>query len=332
MFNFAWVWCFLLLPIPFITVYWQSKRSKKIQKADKVQQIALKVSFLSELESLAKPKSQLKSSKVTLILASLIWVLLVISLARPQWVGDAQFVSAQGYDLMLAVDTSGSMQLQDLDWNGKPTDRLTLIKKLFVPFIESRQGDRLGLLFFGTHAYLQAPLTKDRQTIKNWLNDSFIGLAGTQTAIGDGIGLAVKKLSEEDQSKQPILILLTDGANNSGKLSPEIATELAQQANVKIYAIGIGSDKPMLTGNGMVSASYDLDETALQNIADKTGGRYFRARTNADLLQITQAINQLEPIEQPQESIRFVEEYYAIPLAVALILTLGLLIYRWRKE
>lgn len=325
MFNFVWIWCFLLLPVPFIFFFIRSKKTKKNQ------QIALKVAFLSELEALSTPSTQIKSSKFTSIILSLVWILLVIGIARPQWISEAQYIQSQGYDLMLAVDTSGSMQMQDLSWNGEPTDRLTMIKKLFVPFVESRQGDRLGLLFFGSYAYLQAPLTKDRQTVKNWLDESFIGLAGSQTAIGDGIGLAVKKLAEEETSKKPILILLTDGSNNSGQLSPEIATELAEKAHVKIYAIGIGSDKPVRTAQGVMSASYDLDETALKNIADKTGGQYFRAKSNEDLLNITKAINQLEPIEQPKESIRFVEEYYAIPLALALILTLGFLIYRWRK-
>lgn len=324
MFSFAWIVCFVLLPVPFL-IYWFRSKSKNSQN------IALKVPFLAELESISTTIAVKTRSKFSLWLCVFIWIALVIALARPQWIGESQLIQPKGYDLMLAVDTSGSMEMQDLDWNGKPTDRLSVIKHLFGPFIESRQGDRIGLLFFGSFAHLQAPLTKDRQTIKKWLDESFIGLAGTQTAIGDGIGLAVKKLSQDAQTQAPILILLTDGANNSGQLSPELAAELAQKEHIKIYAIGIGSDKKMQTRNGAVSASYDLDEKALQEIADKTGGRYFRARTEQDLQQITEAINQLDPIEQPQESIQITQEYYDVPLSIALLLTFVLLIYRWRR-
>lgn len=324
MFSFAWIVCFVLLPVPFL-IYWLRSKSKNSQN------IALKVPFLAELESISTTIAVKTRSKFSLWLCVFIWIALVIALARPQWIGESQLIQPKGYDLMLAVDTSGSMEMQDLDWNGKPTDRLSVIKHLFGPFIESRQGDRIGLLFFGSFAHLQAPLTKDRQTIKKWLDESFIGLAGTQTAIGDGIGLAVKKLSQDAQTQAPILILLTDGANNSGQLSPELAAELAQKEHIKIYAIGIGSDKKMQTRNGAVSASYDLDEKALQEIADKTGGRYFRARTEQDLQQITEAINQLDPIEQPQESIQITQEYYDVPLSIALLLTFVLLIYRWRR-
>lgn len=325
MFSFAWAWCLLLLIVPFILHFLRSKKSIKTQE------VALKVPFFVELESISNQKSQTQRSNFASLFLYSIWILLVIALARPQLISETQFIQPQGYDLMLAVDTSGSMEIEDLEWNGYPIDRYSMIKRLFVPFIESRQGDRLGLLFFGSYAYLQAPLTKDRQTIKKWLDESFIGLAGTQTAIGDGLALSVKKLTEDEQTKNPIIILLTDGANNSGQLSPEIAAEIAQKENIKVYAIGLGSDKLIQTRSGAVSASYDLDEKALQNIAEKTGGKYFRARTNEDLLEITKAINQLEPIEQPHESVQLIEEYYDIPLALALLLTLGFLIYRWRK-
>lgn len=320
MFEFAWPWLFLILPLPLLLRY--------ILPAAKQDTTALNVSFLKDLEAISGQRAHSKTTTWhTFLLPVIIWCLLVTAAARPQLIGDLLPVEPSGRDLLLAVDTSGSMEARDMDINGKAVDRLVLIKTLFGPFIDSRIGDRIGLILFGSDAYLQAPLTYDRNTVKTWLDESMIGIAGTQTAIGDAIALGVKQLYKKDE-KSRVLVLITDGSNNSGRKTPEQALELAKQAKVKVYTIGIGSDKLINHGFMRVPASYDLNEDILKQIAEETGAQYFRARTGKDLLQISEALNKLEPVDQKIDQIRFIDEYYYWPLLLAMLLASLLLIKR----
>lgn len=318
MFEFAWPWVFILIPLPYLI--------RKILPAAEQDTTALNITFINELRTI---NEQVTSSytgawyKQLALLA--IWILLVIATARPQWVGDVFPAEPTGRDMLLAVDTSGSMQEDDMSWNNRPVDRLFLIQKLFGPFIEKREGDRIGLLLFGTNAYLHAPLTFDRKTVKTWLDESFIGIAGTQTAIGDAIALGVKRLYSENE-KSRVLVLITDGSNNAGEMKPEDATNIAVKAKVKIYTVGIGSDKMIRYGYSSYRASADLDEPALKKIAKQTGGKYFRARNQADLQAISDEINKLEPVNQEQDQIRQIEEYYIWPLSLAVLLALCVLV------
>jgi Ca-activated chloride channel family protein len=259
-----------------------------------------------------------------LLLLSLIWLLTVTAAARPQWIGDAVQLPVTGRDLLLAVDISGSMNTPDMVLNGEQIPRITAVKNVVSEFVKRRSGDRLGLILFGTQAYLHVPLTFDRQVVEQQLNEAQIGFAGINTAIGDGIAIAVKKLRERP-AKDRVLILLTDGANNSGEIDPRQAADLAKMAGVKIYTIGIGADSMVVQNfffSQKINPSADLDEKALTYIAETTGGKYFRARDPKQLEEIYQEIDRLDPVEQDKESFRPVRELFFYPLAIAAILSL----------
>lgn len=183
-----------------------------------------------------------------------------------------------------------------------------------------REGDRLGLILFGQQAYLQTPLTFDRQTVKTLLHESAVGLAGQETAIGDAIGLAVKRLREQPAENR-VLILLTDGANTAGSVEPLRAADLAAAEGVRIYTIGVGSDGrgPF---RGLLAVGTELDEASLSAIASNTGGRYFRARDIRGLNDIYRLLDELEPVSAEEKTFRPVRELYDWPLSVALALTL----------
>lgn len=235
MFEFAWPWVFALAPLPWLL--------RLVLPAADSGEAALKVSFLDELESLAgrRARARLPAWRQQVRFA-LLWFLLLLAAARPQWVGEPLPLPASGRDLLLAVDVSGSMDYRDMRWQDDEISRLELIKKLFGDFIEDRRGDRVGLILFGSQAYLQAPLTFDRHTVRVWLDEAQIGIAGKNTAIGDAIGLAVKRLRQRPAESR-VLVLITDGANTGGQIAPQIAAQLAAEQQVKIYTIGVGATR-----------------------------------------------------------------------------------------
>jgi Ca-activated chloride channel family protein len=317
MFEFAWPWAFLFLPLPWLI-------RKTVPSAKIEQSAALKVPFLYDFEHhrSAGPGRNLEFRH--LLFAVLIWCLLVAACARPQWLGEPVQQSISGRDLLMAVDLSGSMQDQDFLLNNEAIDRLSATKRVASRFIERRVGDRVGLILFGDQAYLQAPLTFDRKTVAIFLDEAAIGLAGKQTAIGDAIGLAVKRL-KKNPSDQKVLILLTDGANTAGSVSPMKAAELAAKENLKIYTIGIGADEMVIRsffGSRRVNPSADLDEKTLMKIAELTGGRYFRARDTQELEKIYALLDTLEPVEKDLQFYRPKIALFYWPLGLALILSL----------
>lgn len=255
----------------------------------------------------------------------LIWLLALLACARPVWIGDPIELPTSGRDLLLAVDISASMEQQDMQVNQRAAQRIDATKKVVGEFVRQRQGDRLGLVLFGTQAYLQAPLTFDRRTVQTLLEEAQLGFAGPKTAIGDAIGLAVKRLRSRPDSSR-VLILLTDGANTAGEVEPLQAAKLAQQNNIRIYTIGIGAEQMeipgLLFGSRTINPSADLDEETLTEIADMTGGLYFRARNQRELEAIYEQLDRLEPVEQEQETYRPSKSLYHWPLGVAFILSL----------
>jgi Ca-activated chloride channel family protein len=315
MFEFTWPWLFVLLPLPWLL--------RLVLPAADSGEAALKVSFLNELEGLAgrRARANLPAWRQQAPFA-LLWLLLLCAAARPAWVGEPLPVSASGRDLLLAVDVSGSMDYQDMQWNGNDVSRLTLVKNLLGDFIEGRKGDRVGLILFGSQAYLQAPLTFDRHTVRIWLDEALIGIAGKNTAIGDAIGLAVKRLRQRPANSR-VLVLVTDGASNGGQIDPLTAAKLAAEEQVKVYTIGIGAD-PERGAFGMLGLNpgLDLDEATLQKIADMTGGQYFRARDSDELTLIEASLDKLEPVAQQPTIARPALELYAWPLAGALLMSL----------
>lgn len=321
---FSWPFVFLILPLPFL-IYLFLPPSLLNQSA------ALKVPDLNDFNGFQKQKNgSFFLSK--LLMPFLIWVLLVTAAARPELADDLKEIPKSGRDLMLAVDLSGSMQSQDFEINGKFVDRLSASKWIASDFLKRRQGDRIGLILFGSHAYLQTPLTFDIPTVRQLLMEAEVGLAGNETAIGDAIALAVKQLKNSDQ-KSRVLILLTDGNNNAGELTPEKAADIASHMGLKIYTVAIGSKGRASLFNSILNYT-EIDEKALQTIAEKTGGHYFRAYNTQELMQIYKKIEQLEPVEKGSEYYRPMRAVYYWPLLAALSL-LALFICKvsfWRRK
>jgi len=331
--HFEWQEILYLIPLPLLVRY-------LLPPVRRHQEAALRVPFYKELLSFGGASRRAGGqSWLIFVLLLLAWMLLVVAAARPQWLGEPVVLPASGRDLMLAVDTSGSMEMDDMVLNGRQVDRLTVVKSVAGDFIERRVGDRVGLILFGDQAYLQTPLTFDRQTTRYMLDEAAIGLAGQKTAIGDGIGLAVKRLRERPQDSR-VLILLTDGANTAGEVDPVQAAKLAAEVGVKIYTIGVGADEMRLRGffgSRTINPSADLDEETLQYIADTTGGAYFRARDTQSLEAIYAQIDQLEPAITETETFRPVQPLFFYPLAGALLLSLfiawrqtGFSLFKWR--
>ena len=310
--EFAWPWLFAALPLPLVTLL--------LPRAAEQSPPALRVPFFTAVEQADHLTP--KGSRLRQLLALFAWLLLVLSASRPQFVGEPVHLPITGRDLMLAVDLSGSMESDDMVIRNNRVNRLAAVKVVAGEFIERRTGDRLGLILFGRQAYLQTPLTFDRKTVRQLLEESAIGLAGKETAIGDAIGLAVKRLREQPQENR-VLILLTDGSNTAGSVDPLKAADLAAQEGIRIYTIGIGADEQLVRGffGTQRVRNSDLDEASLKAIASKTEGRYFRASDIESLQEIYALLDQLEPVSEEQELYRPIEELYSWPLAGALLLS-----------
>ena len=323
MLEWEWMWALGLLPLP-ILVWWLFK------PANQSNQSALKVPFLQDLpqaQDNRNPRSWRWVAKLSLLLA---WCAFIISLARPVMVGELVQLPVNGRNLMLAVDLSLSMQEQDYQLGNQMVDRLTATKFVAGEFIERRVGDRIGLVLFGDQAYLQAPLTFDRKTVRKLLDESALGLAGRNTAIGDAIGLVLKRLNDQPDAEH-ILVLMTDGENTAGVVTVEDAAQMAAKNGLKIYTVGIGSQSQ--SGLDFFSRSRSgLDEETLIKIAKMTGGRYYRATDTATFRNIYAQLDELEPIERKQQQWRPRTDLFYWPLSVSLLLTLLAIFVRERFE
>lgn len=315
--GFAWPWCWLLLPAP-----WLLRRLLPALQADTP---ALRVPYGERLDAVASGGSRHQRAAGVPWLAWLAWSLLCMAAARPQWLAESVQPPQAGRDLMLAVDLSGSMAEEDMQLAGQRVDRLTAAKAVLADFLDRRDGDRVGLLVFGQRAYTLTPLTRDLASVRSQLLDSVVGLAGRETAIGDAIGLAVKRLqatrrAETRDDAQRVLVLLTDGVNTAGLLDPLKAAEIAKAQRVRIHTIAFGGEQGAslfgfrLPGGG----EPQIDEATLQRVAEITGGQAYRARDTAQLAGIYAEIERLEPIEQPGQRVRPREERYHWPLLAAL--------------
>ncbi|MDH3748072.1 MAG: VWA domain-containing protein [Gammaproteobacteria bacterium] len=318
MLSFAWPWVLLLLPLPFLARHY-------LPEADSLQEAGLRVPGFAHFSMLTGRAATEQMLNWRFWMAAVAWVLLVVAAARPQHIGDELDLPVSGRNLMLAVDLSGSMDQKDFELGSARVDRLTATKAVASDFISRREGDRIGLILFGERAYLQVPLTLDRETVKILLMEAFIGLAGEKTAIGDAITLAVKRVHEQGvEGGDQVLVLLTDGANTAGEIEPLKAAELASQVGMRIYTIGIGAEQlevaSIVGGRRRINPSADLDEATLTQIAELTGGRYFRAKDTAALQDIYRLVDELEPVEEPEAGYRPVRSLYHLPLAGAFTL------------
>lgn len=324
MIDFAWLWLGLVWPLPLLYRWFRRSYQR--------QQQPLLITQLPPIES-----AQLapRGSRLLYWGGLLVWSLLVVALMRPQWLGEPIAASNEAREMMLAVDLSGSMEIADMQINGEQVDRLTMLKQVMNDFIDRRVGDRLGLILFADTAYVQAPMTFDRHTVKTMLDETVLRLIGERTAIGDAIALSVKRFAAREQSNK-ILVLVTDGQNTAGNVSPEQALQLAKYNGVKIYTIGVGAEEIVVDGffgQRRVNPSRDLDENMLRQLADETGGRYFRARSTNELEQIYQQLDSYEPVPGDNQLRRPQTALYHWPLASAwLLLLLGLIGHGYRTR
>lgn len=309
MLSLAFPWIWLALPLP-----WLFKRQRHAQ----ARALRLPDAMLTgqSLSSAPLPHPAWR------YLAILAWLLILLAASRPMWIGEPVAMKREGRDLMLAVDLSGSMQIEDMELGNRVVDRFTMVRHVLSDFIERRDGDRLGLILFADQAYLQAPLTFDRFAVARFLDEAVLGLVGQQTAIGDAIALGVKRFNELEQSSR-VLVLLTDGENNAGRFTPAQAVSLARQAGVRLYTIGIGSSEVQrrgLLGSRTINPSSELDKAEKTFIAlsESTGGRYFRARSTEELQNIYQELDKLEPLAREESQWRPQVELYYWPLGIAL--------------
>lgn len=316
--HFVWWGLFVLLPLPLIM------RLVLPRVGDKSVE-ALKVPFFNDVAALPTSRrlTALSGLKARRIFGALIWALLVCAAARPQWTGEAAKVPSEGRNLMVVLDISGSMRELDFELNGRRVTRWDAVQAVADSFVKKREGDRVGVVLFGERAYLYAPLTFDLKTVSDLLKEADVGMAGTQTAIGDALGLALKTMIDVPaQSK--VIVLLSDGAANAGRMRPLEAAEIAAKSGVKVYTIGAGSDSVLVQGLfGAVKMSRDgeIDERTLKEIAEKTGGEYFRAKDTQQLQRIYDKIDALEPVKNDDVFVRPVKELFYYPLAAAFALS-----------
>ncbi len=311
MIHFEWPWMAALLPLPLLS--YALRRRAEARGSALYMPLAAAVAAQDEGDAERHPWSR--------ALYALIWLLLIAAAMRPQWLGNPVPLATHGRRLLLAVDVSGSMAIEDMAGG---QSRLQVVQQVAGRFIDERKGDRVGLILFGTRPYLQAPLTTDLTTVHHFLEDAVVGVAGTETAIGDAIGLAIKRLRAAGPVgplQRTVLILLTDGQNDAGVMPPFEAARMAAETGLRIYTIGVGA----ASGEGPYgpsSGNTDLDEGTLEAIAKLTGGEYFRATDGAALEEIYQRINQLEPTRGRAQWLRPRSEWFAWPLAAALLISI----------
>ena len=313
-----WPWLLALLPLPWFI--------RRFMAGNIQQEPAL---YFPALIALQRVQNTSISHQTTvqpfskrLVCLWIIWCLLVLSAARPQWQGEPIGLPMSGRDLLLAVDISGSMETPDMKLDDKPVQRIDAIKKVVADFVLQRTGDRLGLVLFGSRAYLQTPLTFDRTTMAKQLEEARLGFAGEKTSIGDALALSVKRLQDRNQ-KSRVIILLTDGANTAGEITPMQGAELAANLGIRVYTVGIGADAMEVRSffsRQTINPSADLDEDTLTKIAQKTGGQYFRARSTEALQGIYAELDRLEPSLGDEAFLRPVTEYFYWPLSLAVLI------------
>lgn len=311
MFHLAWPWMALLLPLPWIML--------KARRAAEPGGAALYLPFAA---AVVAPSATATLPRGLLALLAAVWALLVLAAMRPQWLGQPLPVPTNGRQIMLAIDCSGSMASQDMEGGAS---RLQVVQQVAGRFIDTRRGDQIGLILFGTRPYLQAPLTTDISTAHQFLDEAVVGVAGPQTAIGDAIGLAIKELRQRESTggasmHQSVLILLTDGANDAGVMPPLEAAKLAAQIGLRIFTIGVGAATQQSLF-GLTVGNTDLDVSLLKKIASITGGEYFRATDAEALSAVYHRIDQLEPAAGDKQWLRPAAEWFSWPLALALLLS-----------
>jgi Ca-activated chloride channel family protein len=325
MLSFQWPWFALLLPLPLLVYALRLFARRKADPELASRQPALLHPALERLGEAfsSRPRPVSPTSWWQWLLLAMLWVALVTAMMRPQWLELHTEVSTEGYDLLLAIDVSRSMEALDFTVEGRRVTRLSVVKGVAGRFIEGRSGDRIGLVLFGSHAYVLSPLTLDVQAVRALLDGIETRIAGDGTAMGDAIGLGVKKLRERPAGSR-IMVLVTDGESTMGSLPPQVATRLAADEGIRIYTIGVGSMGlvPIFEDGQLKHVHMALDEPLLKEIASISGGAYFRATDTGALEAIYGQIDNLEKTQSESRSVMIPTPLYRWPLGVALVVLL----------
>jgi Ca-activated chloride channel family protein len=318
MLDWHWPWVVLALPLPWVT--------RAVLRQLQTTPQAIRVPFFSTLKDIDSHSNVRRQTTVTSAMAAAMWLALLIAAARPVWYGDSINVATSGRDLLLLVDLSDSMRINDMVVAGQQTQRIDVVKAVASDFIQRRAGDRIGLVLFGQRAYLQTPLTLDHHAVAVQLKEALPGFAGSSTAIGDAMGMGIKRLRDRPSSSR-VIVLLSDGANTFGS-EPLDATQVAVDAGIKIHTIAFGAtEQTKINEAGQqvtVNPSGDLDTETLGIIARATGGNYFRARSSAELEQIYQLIDELEPTPE-EELVKPERSLFHWPLALSMLFLMAAL-------
>jgi len=311
MFTISYPWVFLLLPLPLLIYY--------LAPAYREPRLAVRVPFMGLLYRLTGQQSgdgtavarRSQLQKAQLILG---WLALVAALARPVWMDEPMVRELPMRDLLVALDLSGSMETMDFtDESGQSSDRLTAAKQVLDQFLARREGDRVGLIFFGSAAFVQAPFTEDLEVVRELLDEAQVRMLGPRTMLGDAIGVAIQ-LFERSEVEERVLIVLTDGNDTGSMVPPLRAAEIAQDNGVTIYTIAMGDPE--------AAGEQALDQVTLKAVADTTGGEYFHADDRADLERVYQTLDQVNPKQVESLSYRPERELYFWPLGFAILLSL----------
>lgn len=318
MLDWHWPWLALALPLPWI--------ARLLLPCRPMSPPAIRVPFFSALVDSDKGAGRTTYPLRQTLLMWLMWMSLLAAAARPVWYGESINVATSGRDLLMLVDLSDSMRVDDMNHNGERVQRIDIVKAVATDFISRRAGDRIGLVLFGQRAYLQTPLTLDHNAVAVQLSEAMPGFAGSSTAIGDAMGMGIKLLRDRP-SESRVMVLLSDGANTFGS-NPLDATQVAIDAQIKIHTIAFGATELTVTNvtgeTQTINPSSDLDTATLENVATTTGGSYFRAKNATELENIYSLIDKLEPTTV-EELVKPERSLFHWPLALALLcLTIAL--------
>jgi len=325
-FEFAWPWFALLLPLPLLARRLLPPRQAEVTETSRgMDLLHPSAGRLTEAFTLLAPGWGLPSGLHHAVLA-LLWLGLIGALMRPQWLDAHEDVVSPGYDLMLAIDASRSMEALDFTVEGRRVNRMAVVKGVVGRFIEQRRGDRVGLIVFGDGAYLQAPLTVDSGAVRAMLDEIVPRMAGDATAIGDAVGLAVKKLRDRPEGSR-VLVLVTDGENTAGSMPPIEAARLATQYGIRIYTVGVGSKGkvPVPDASGRITyEDMQIDERLLADMAAQTGGAAYLATDSQALEAIYRRIDALEKTETETRTTLVPSPLYRWPLGLGLVALMAL--------
>ena len=323
MFSFYAPWFALLLPLPLLIWKFWRKPNGATDAYTHADSSTLLHPALGRLASTFVASRSLThaGSRLQIVMLALLWGALVATLMQPQWLEPYTEIRTEGYDLMLAVDTSRSMEALDFTVEGRQVTRMAVVKGVLGRFIKARDGDRIGIVVFGSQAFVLSPMTLDMQALHSLLDGIVTRMAGNGTAIGDAIGISVKKLRERPEGSR-VLILVTDGENTEGSMPPTLAAKLAAHEGIRIYTIGVGSKGlvPIVVDGQLTKQKMEFDENLLTEVAAITDGAYFRATDTGALEKIYEQINTLEKTQAESRSVMIPQSLYRWPLGLALLL------------